>query len=304
MSDEKTEQLNWNLQQLRTLDAVDRCGSFARAAAESNRATSAVSYSIRALEEATGLAVFDRSGHRARLTDPGRALLTHARALLDRANELDRAVQKMREGWESEILVVVDGIFPMEPVLLAMRRFARERTPTRLRLKAEYLAGVSERFAEDEAVLMLTLDYREARTLVATPLPRIELLLVARDDHPVHDLAAPVPRHALKEFVEIHVADSARHPVEQTPDMLFGSEQVLSLSDFQAKREALRSGLGFGWLPRHLADSLIESGELRAIELEEGGVYAFNPYLVHRRDELPGRGAQLFRRLLLECLGG
>ena len=302
MSYKNTDQSTWTLDQLRTLDAVQRCGSFARAGRESNRTTSAISYAIRTLEDATGLALFDRSGHRSRLTDEGRALLIHARAVLDRAGELNRAVHKLREGWEPEIRVVVDGIFPMSPVLLAMRRFGEERTPTRLRLMAEYLDGVPERFEEERAALMLTLDYREESRYVATPLPRIELVLVAHRDHPVHKCSTPVPRHALRDFVEIVIENSGRAPRSESAGIAFGAEQILFLSDFQAKREALCSGLGFGWLPRHLAVEFLSSGELRAIELDEGSVYTFNPYLVHRREEAPGRGARLFRRLLLESL--
>jgi DNA-binding transcriptional LysR family regulator len=205
---------------------------------------------------------------------------------------------------EPEIRVVVDGIFPMAPVIEAMRRFGEERTPTQLRLMTEYLGGVVERFEADEAVLMLTLEQHDDASYVATPLPRLEMLLVAHRDHPVHAIVAPVPRHELRSFVEIVVADSASQPRQRSSGLLFEAEQMLALSDFQSKREALRSGLGFGWLPRHLAAELLECGELRAIELEEGDVFAFNPYLVHRRDELPGRGARLFRKLLLGGMGG
>lgn len=300
MSFNKFDQYDWNLDQLRALDAVDRCGSFAQAGKELGRATSAISYAINQLETAIDLTVFDRSGHRAELTEDGQAVLAQGRAVLDRARELNRSVHKLREGWESEIQVVVDGIFPMTPVLDAMRKFGQERTPTRLRLMTEYLTGVAERFERDQAVLMLTLHYQDELRFVATPLPRLELLLVAHADHPVHRIPTPVPRHKLRDFVEILVDDSARKPRQRSSGLLFGAEQTLSLSDFQSKREAIRSGLGFGWLPHHLIDELVAKKELRVIELEEGGVHTFNPYIVHRREELAGRGTRLFRRLLLE----
>ena len=53
------------LDQLAALDAIERTGSFAGAAATLHRTTSAMSYAIRALEEALGLTLFDRRGHRA-----------------------------------------------------------------------------------------------------------------------------------------------------------------------------------------------------------------------------------------------
>ena len=72
------------LDQLRVLDSIERLGSFARAARELSRATSAVSYSVKTLEESLGLRLFDRSGHRAALTPEEAVLLkqypqTHSR---------------------------------------------------------------------------------------------------------------------------------------------------------------------------------------------------------------------------------
>ncbi|MCA9525735.1 MAG: LysR family transcriptional regulator, partial [Myxococcales bacterium] len=48
------------LDALEVLDAVDRAGSFGSAARALHRAQSAVSYAIRQLEEALGVALFDR----------------------------------------------------------------------------------------------------------------------------------------------------------------------------------------------------------------------------------------------------
>ena len=57
--------MNYTLDQLLALEAVHRLGSFAAAAKSLYRATSAISYSIKSLEEALEVELFDRSGHRA-----------------------------------------------------------------------------------------------------------------------------------------------------------------------------------------------------------------------------------------------
>ncbi|MCO4764037.1 MAG: LysR family transcriptional regulator, partial [Myxococcales bacterium] len=56
------------LESIETLDAIDTEGSFAGAARKLHKVQSAVSYSVRQLETALGLEIFDRSGHRAQLT--------------------------------------------------------------------------------------------------------------------------------------------------------------------------------------------------------------------------------------------
>ncbi|MEH6355719.1 MAG: LysR family transcriptional regulator [Marinobacter sp.] len=56
---------------LTTIHLIARSGSFAVAAERLNRVPSAVNYTVKKLEEKLGFALFDRSGHQARLTAAG-----------------------------------------------------------------------------------------------------------------------------------------------------------------------------------------------------------------------------------------
>ena len=60
-----------NIEVLEILDAIDRRGSFAKAAEELNKATSALSYAITKLEDQLSLSVFQRQGRRSVLTPAG-----------------------------------------------------------------------------------------------------------------------------------------------------------------------------------------------------------------------------------------
>ncbi|MFT5579437.1 MAG: DNA-binding transcriptional LysR family regulator, partial [Paraglaciecola psychrophila] len=67
---------------LETLDAIDRRGSFAKAAEELNKATSAVSYAVQKLEDQLDIALFQRQGRRSVLTPAGRLILAEGRDIL------------------------------------------------------------------------------------------------------------------------------------------------------------------------------------------------------------------------------
>ncbi|MDX1654422.1 MAG: LysR family transcriptional regulator, partial [Candidatus Competibacteraceae bacterium] len=95
------------LDALAVLDAIDRRGSFAAAAAELTRVPSAITYTIQKLEHDLGVAVFDRSGHRARLTPAGRRLLEEGRQLLRAAGDLERSVKRVATGWETDLCIAV-----------------------------------------------------------------------------------------------------------------------------------------------------------------------------------------------------
>src|SRR5260370_375245 len=74
--------MSLSLESLQVLDAIDRKGSFAAAAEDLHRVPSAITYSVRQLEESLGIEIFDRTGHRAVLTEAGREVLSEGRKLL------------------------------------------------------------------------------------------------------------------------------------------------------------------------------------------------------------------------------
>lgn len=290
--------IRFTLDQLRALDAIDRLGSFAAAGGELRRATSAVSYAIKQLEAGLGLPLFDRQGHRAKLTPAGRVFLEDGRRVLAAARGLDRAATQLGSDWEPSLEVVLDGILPMAPIMTAVRAVSALEAPTRLRLRVEYLTGVRSRFEADDATLMLVIDWPGDPEMVAAALPPVQVVLLAHREHALHQLGRAPERADLRGHVELFVADS-RPPQPATPRLALGSGHVFELSDFYSKREALLAGVGFGWLPAHLARGPMATGALTPLALAEGHMYTFEPFLVHRRDLRPGRAARVFMESML-----
>src|SRR3569623_1505542 len=95
--------MNLTLESLRILDAIDRKGSFAAAALALDRVPSALTYTVRKLEEDLDVLLFDRRGHRAKLTPAGQELLSEGRNLLRAADELEQRVKRTATGWETEL---------------------------------------------------------------------------------------------------------------------------------------------------------------------------------------------------------
>jgi len=294
-----TGELSITLDQLVVLETIDRVGTFSGAARELNRVTSAISYTVRTLEEALGVMLFDRSGHSASLTSDGERMLHEARQVLDAARHMRHVGQEIRKGWESELKLVVDGAYPTKPVMQALRQFNEQDLPTRILLRTEYLSGVDWRFHEQQAQLMLTLDYDGQPNMKVTTLPPLKMALVAHASHPLAQ-EKKVDRAKLAQHMELVVDDSSPK-YEGLPDNIFlGSPHVFHLSDFHSKREALLNGVGYGWLARHLADPLITEGTLVVLPFAEGSEHTFHPQLVQRRDRPLGRAGLLFVEFLLK----
>ena len=82
-----------NLDQLRTLAAVVKFGSFSAAARHLNLTQPAVSLQVRELEERVGLRLVDRLGKQVRATAAGRDLIAYGERIMA---EADRALAAMR----------------------------------------------------------------------------------------------------------------------------------------------------------------------------------------------------------------
>lgn len=290
--------MDLHLDGLEALETIVRTGSFTAAARELHKAQSAISYAIRQLENSLGVEVFDRSGHRAVLTEEGRLVLEEGRNLLASARRIQSLSAQIQEGWEARLQVVVDGILPMRPVMRVLKQMADEEIPTQIQVKVEFLGGVQYRFEQEQADLMLVNDFEPDDTLIASPLPEVSVVLVASPDHPLaaRDAEDPWTRRELQSFVELSIHDSS-DSAGKDPTM-FGGSRVFFLSDFASKRDALRMGLGFGWAPLYLIEEDLEEGRLIEVEYERGSRYSFVPLMVHRGDRAPGAAGRRFMELM------
>ena len=130
-----------SLDGLLVLDAIARKGSFAAAAEELHRVPSAITYTVQKLEQDLSVQLFDRSGHRARLTPAGEELLKDGRHLLRAAVEIECRVQRVAKGWETELRIAYDDVMPAARLLPLIAEFYSQGAGTRLRMGAEVLGG-------------------------------------------------------------------------------------------------------------------------------------------------------------------
>lgn len=275
--------MNLTLESLRILDAIDRKRSFAAAAVELDRVPSALTYSVRKLEEDLDVLLFDRGGHRAKLTDAGRELLTEGRHLLRAADELERRVKRTASGCEVELRIVLDGIIPFERMFALIGDFDRQGTGTRLRFSCQVLSGVWESLLEGSADLAIGASYdspelmRISGEFRTRPLGLIDWVFAVSPDHPLAGLPEPLTADLMLAHRAVAVGDTGRHLPGMSTGLLSGQD-TLTVPTLQAKLDAQLAGLGCGHLPRGLAEPHLASGALiekQTIDLKPGGVTQF-----------------------------
>ncbi len=258
------------LEALEALDAIDRHGSFAAAAKSLHRVPSAVTYTVRKLEQDLDVLLFDRRGHRAVLTEAGQELLREGRNLLNAAGGLECRVRQVAKGWEAELVIAVNEILPLAPLYGLLADYYAEHGETRLRITRESLSGCWDALADQRADLVLGASGDPPGGGYASqPLGEIRFVFAMAPGHPLAAEAEPLAAEVRARHRAVVMADSSRRLPTRTVGLVSGQE-TLTVPSMQAKIEAQIAGLGVGFLPEPLAGPYIASGRLVTRRVEEG----------------------------------
>lgn len=256
------------LEALEVLDAIDRKGSFAAAAAALYRVPSAVTYTVRKLEQDLGVSLFQREGRRSLLTPAGRVLLDQGRDLLDAAQRLVETTRQVSRGWESRINIALDSILPFEVIYPHLEAFYRLQTGVEINLYEEVLGGTWDAIGEGRADLLLGAPEPPPNTrgLRYCRLAEAEWVFAVAARHPLTSVGRALAEADLQAYRAVIVRDSSRRAPPLTR-RVFDQQAVLRVATIEQKIEAQRRGLGVGFLPRHRIAGQLRRGELVVVPL-------------------------------------
>ncbi|MGH1439350.1 MAG: LysR substrate-binding domain-containing protein [Cellvibrionaceae bacterium] len=258
-----------SLEALQAIDSIDRKGSFAAAAEELFKVPSALTYTIKKVEEQLNIKLFDRNKQRAKLTPTGKLLLERGREILKQVKLLEEQAKRIETGWETELRIVVDTILPTTPLWPILKQLMVEQPWLNLQLSEEALSGSWEALVTERADLVIgvTGDEPTGAHWHKEALGQISTSIVCSNKHPAASLNSPISRESLKSFTHIVVADSAINLPQRNVGLL-GLNQVLSVANMDKKYEALIHGAGISHLPDYLAKPAIDEGLLTPLVID------------------------------------
>jgi molybdate transport repressor ModE-like protein len=291
---------------LAMMDAIARTGSFAGAARELGKVPSALTYSVRQLEEALDVLLFDRSSRQAQFTAAGTELLQEGRRLLQELDAVANRVKRVASGWEASLSVSVDDVLSMPTVFELVESFcglcdgnSAQGPATRLRLRNDVLAGTWEALVTGEVDLAIGVagQYANPGGIELKPMGDLPFVFCVAPHHALAKGSEVLGHAELVHHRAVAVADSAHRMTPVTLNLLPGQD-VLTVPTMRAKLEALLRGLGCGYVPEPLARPQLEAGRLVQRETASGKMLA--PMFYAWRAE---RGAAGLGRALQWWLG-
>lgn len=283
---------------LEVLDAIDRRGSYAKAAEELNKATSAVSYGVQKLEEQLDIPLFQRQGRRSVLTPAGQLVLEEGRKILGATAQLASAAKEVATGWEPRIRVAVESTQSYPVFFEVLAAFLDEHANVEMDLCECVLNGGWEALEQGRVELIvgvpgpvpLQKGYR------SIPLGHSDLVPVIATHHQQaglvnnrEALAATLPK-----LRRIITHDTSRIEITRSEGLSSGGQKFY-VQNVDQKVEAILAGIGVGHLPRRRIQHHLNSGVLT--ELNDGTVVDHENFLAWKVSN-NGKGLQALSQLL------
>ena len=290
-----------SLEQWRALTAVVDAGGYAQAAVALHKSQSAVTYAVQKLESLLGVKAFEIQGRKAVLTTTGQLLYRRAKALLADAGGLEHAARTLSAGWEAEVRVVMEVVFPTWLMLKCLDRFGAESPHTRVELIESVLGGTQEALLQGDADIAIAGSIPQGFT--GDALMRMRFVLAAHPDHPLHRLGRAVTMQDLRPHRQLVVRETGAR--RATPPSLEAAQRW-TVSNMSTSIIAARSGYGYAWLPEDKIRDELAAGTLKPLPLREGGERYAELYLVFADRDAAGPGtlrlAEIVRELVKsEC---
>ncbi|MDA5095292.1 LysR family transcriptional regulator [Aliiroseovarius sp. KMU-50] len=254
----------YTLEQLRMLVDVADTGSFSACARKLGKAQSAVSQGIANLEVDLDLQLFDRSTRIPTLTPDGHRILDMARAVLVQATQLDIGARSIHKGDEAHIRLVVDDALLLPQLGNTLDRFGKAYPATRLELVTSASPDVAEMIAKGQADLGIF--FTPIAFDDSTDVCFIGNLPFVAVCHPSHPLAkrTEIAAHDLFQHRQLLIRGLQGQAVEM---LNLVSAQAWWTNSFQGLLHMCQQGLGWTYLPDHMAAPLIAAGQLHQMQV-------------------------------------
>ena len=283
---------------LETLDAIDRRGSFAKAAEELSKATSAISYIVQKLEEQLDIAVYQRQGRRSVLTPAGRLLLDEGRNILGITTRLACQAREIATGWEPRIRIAIESLHPYPAFFEVLSAFLKEHPSVEIDICECVLNGGWELLEQGRVELLvgspgpvpLQKSYR------AIPLPPTDLVPVIASGHPLAGLANKQESIVaeLPKLRRVITHDTSAVDIARSEGLSSGGQKFY-VQNIDQKVEAILAGIGIGHLPRQRVQTYLDNGALTELALAEtNNPESFLAWKISNK----GKGLQALTRLL------
>ncbi|WP_095499306.1 LysR family transcriptional regulator [Paraferrimonas haliotis] len=297
------------LEQWRILQAVVDYGGYAHAAKALNKSQSSLNHAVAKMQSQLGIPLLEVVGRKAQLTEHGETLLRRSRELSYNAEAIELLAQQLQSEWEQSLHLFCEQVYPNHHLLDVLEAFHLQSQGTQLVISHH---KYSQSYAK-ELSSSLEITSQISNEAIAEPLCNSELLLVCHRSHELAQLPQPLLENELASHLRIQVEKlnqltgvkrvsyHGQIHSQSEPEYLdsISSKQIWVVDNYHEMVRILMRGLGYAWLPKPLAQSLIERKHLFQLQLSGCSHLLLPIYLIVNHRDLQGPASRILESIIL-----
>ncbi len=259
----------WSEYSLEVIDAVARNGSFSGAAQELHRVPSAISYTVRQLEDWLAVPLFERRHRDVELTPAGAFFLKEGRSVIKKMMTTRQQCQQIANGWRGHLAIAVDNIVKPERTRQLVLDFYRHFPDIELRIFQEVFNGVWDALADGrvEVAIGATQAIPVGGRYAFRDMGVLSWRCVVAAAHPLAQRDGALSDDDLRAWPSLVLEDTSRSLPKRITWLLDNQHRVV-VPDWQSAADCLSAGLCIGMVPSHIAKPWLENGAWRELMLE------------------------------------
>lgn len=249
--------------ELITIESVSRLGSFTHAADELHKVPSAISYTVKSVEERLNVTLFTRLHRKVELTAAGRYFLEQTRVLLKDMEALGLNTQRVANGWQQSISVALDNVVRENGVNQLVRNFYATFPDIELQLTMEVFNGVWDALMMGRADIGIgaTATIPIGGDFSYRPMGELAWEFVVGLDHPLADYQGDIPDEELVKYPVICLEDTSQI-LPKRANWQLNNQRRLIVPNWHSAEQCFVDCLGVGMMPSHRANKLLKSGQV------------------------------------------
>ncbi|MFK8137958.1 MAG: LysR family transcriptional regulator [Bdellovibrionales bacterium] len=262
------------IEQIQCFQAVIELGSLNAAAEKLNKAKSAVSYSIKRLEEQVGFPLFERKAYR--LTPTKRALEFNTRSfeLNFAVSKLTTYAKQLASGVETQLKISCTELYSMKDFSKILKLTTKQFPQTEIICEREILSG-KKILKQGLADISIIENFKPDSNFEAKRIGTCQLSTYLSDSHPFFEL--PKSKQTEEELLKYpQIVQRSTLPDPNSAGII---EEALKwyVTGIYTKKEFILEGLGWGKLPEYLVKQSTGNKKLKRVSFAKStdstGIY-------------------------------
>lgn len=261
-------------QHLKIIAAINEYGTLTEAADNMHLTQSALSHSMKKLEQQTGVAFWEKDGRRLRLTDAGITLLGLAQRLLPQFAHTEEQLAQIAQGKQGILRIGMECHPCYQWLLKVVKPFLSDYPGVDVDVRQKFTFGGLQALHGYDIDLLLTPDPLHLPSIQYEAVFDYEQVLVVSRAHPLAGEAV-IDAKALSEETLL------TYPVEPSRLDIFSHfltpagctvRKHKTIETTEILLQMISAGRGVGALPKWLAEEQAEALQLTTVRLGENGI--------------------------------